>query len=616
MPFTASLNPALPILLLFLLLLPPFHAEQLAYDFCNATVPCADHLVCGMETSQQCPPGVSSCVCLPREDSTCADSTTCRDGERCVRFLTPPNSTSCMSCKTVNDFKNTEVFDQVVDRNPDTCTSFLGGYIRDPCGRPGDTPCVSPNACSKTLEGGDFRICSPGDEECTCGTFYRCKSSSDCPSGNRCVLQKNTSFCVGCRAAVLKNYIVVDQDESKCATESPAPPTGPYQGGYFGDLCTTKSTSSSESVVTKCQLELECVARVEPNEVCMPTSEICRCRVGRRIRACNVSDHCPRGERCIITINGSETFRQCGGCQSSDALVKEGHASFVDNGNTCIQFGYTATPSPSPISPSPTPSNSPKLPLPRGLTFDTCVGDERSICRGSRICNAGLTTRPCGRDDTDCRCSPTQTISCSMSDVCPGGERCIREDSEKNICVACTAVIKFEMETVDGNENCWKVNSEEPTSPLPVSSPSSSTVAPPAVVSPVASVASSSASASPSSGSSGDGVCVAVEHLAGLSSGDLTFAKHREAWVWCDVSGSCATGGHVVVWRGTAMRMRRYCDSVGGCIRRRMLVNSPRWRRRLRVESRTVGLKFTALAARWETALEEKMLATLVRLGA
>lgn len=64
------------------------------------------------------------------------------------------------------------------------------------------------------------------------------------------------------------------------------------------------------------------------------------------------------------------------------------------------------------------------------------------------------------------------------------------------------------------------------------------------------------------------------------------------------------------------MRMSEYCKMTGDCVKKDMMVNSPRWRRGLRVGSHTDGLEFTALAARWETTMEEHVLRALIRLGA
>lgn len=109
-------------------------------------------------------------------------------------------------------------------------------------------------------------------------------------------------------------------------------------------------------------------------------------------------------------------------------------------------------------------------------------------------------------------------------------------------------------------------------------------------------------------------VCVGVAHLQHLSSEELVYDRHRLARVLCDESGSCATPGHVVVYRGQPLMMRRYCDLVG-CDSRIGYVNTLRYKRGVTVASRTTALVFTAFAARYGSRVEEKVLAVLVRAG-
>lgn len=110
-------------------------------------------------------------------------------------------------------------------------------------------------------------------------------------------------------------------------------------------------------------------------------------------------------------------------------------------------------------------------------------------------------------------------------------------------------------------------------------------------------------------------VCVAAEALQHLPKSDLVFTEHVQADVLCDVSGSCATHGHVVVYEGRAMMMETYCKLHAECRAGSMLVNSPKLKRGLRVASKTKGLEFTAYAARYRTKAEEVVLRGLVRFG-
>lgn len=117
-------------------------------------------------------------------------------------------------------------------------------------------------------------------------------------------------------------------------------------------------------------------------------------------------------------------------------------------------------------------------------------------------------------------------------------------------------------------------------------------------------------------GNCGDAVCIAANMLTSFRADELVYDVHMRAQVLCDVSGSCATAGHMVVYKGETMMMESYCGLSGvTCTKHATVVNSPRMKRRLRVGSRTEGLEFTALAARFRTKMEERLLSGLVRMG-
>lgn len=110
-------------------------------------------------------------------------------------------------------------------------------------------------------------------------------------------------------------------------------------------------------------------------------------------------------------------------------------------------------------------------------------------------------------------------------------------------------------------------------------------------------------------------VCVDAGALQHMAREELVYDRHVRASVLCDVMGSCATAGHIVRFEGKAMMMKSYCELVGGCVGKRIYVNSPRYRRGLAVETKTKGLVYTAFAARYETRAEEKLLSTAVHVG-
>lgn len=109
-------------------------------------------------------------------------------------------------------------------------------------------------------------------------------------------------------------------------------------------------------------------------------------------------------------------------------------------------------------------------------------------------------------------------------------------------------------------------------------------------------------------------ICIDAEALRHMPREELVFSEHVMGRVLCDSEGSCATYGHIVVYHGRAMMMGTYCEMVG-CTGRAKHVNSPKYSRRRRVQSRTEGLEYTAFAARWETKVEERVLTAAVRIG-
>lgn len=109
-------------------------------------------------------------------------------------------------------------------------------------------------------------------------------------------------------------------------------------------------------------------------------------------------------------------------------------------------------------------------------------------------------------------------------------------------------------------------------------------------------------------------VCVDARALAHLPRDRLVFKRHAIARVLCDENDSCATGSHMVVFKGRAMRMRTYCEMTS-CTEAVMEVNNPRYDHGLRIKSKTNGLQYTVFAARYDTTVEESMIRMAVHLG-
>lgn len=202
-----------------------------------------------------------------------------------------------------------------------------------------------------------------------------------------------------------------------------------------------------------------------------------------------------------------------------------------------------------------------------GLTYDLCSSD--SDCKSPREC-IDIFGDPCSSPSAECNCIPKSGYQdCTSSSDCVSGEGCVTGIGGTASCASCDVVSNNEgiLSFVDDAETC-------------------------------------------------SAVCVSTIHLKHMKSSDLVFSEHRRAFVLCDSHGSCATPGHIVVYKSHAMTMRRYCKMMSEpCRQRVMLVNSPRMQYGLRVDSLTEGLEFTPLAAKYESTLEETVLKLLVHIG-
>ena len=233
----------------------------------------------------------------------------------------------------------------------------------------------------------------------------------------------------------------------------------------------------------------------------------------------------------------------------------------------------------------------------KGLTGESCRS--HLGCKSPRLCfvdkngsrqvcaeqGEGEVIRPQG-----CRCLPLRLFSCERTDQCVQGEKC-----SKNVCIAqqisvIPPVVLQSLQQGKGNES---VVFDDGNSTEQEGNEVADTQ--PGIVS--------------------DAVCIAVHHLGEMTKQDLVFDTHRLANVLCDASNSCATAGHIVVWKKQPMMMTSYCEIVG-CTTKVTLVNSPKWRIGKRVDSHTNHLSFSALSARYETSAEEQLMSLAIRAGA
>lgn len=292
-----------------------------------------------------------------------------------------------------------------------------------------------------------------------------------------------------------------------------------------------------------------------------------------------------------------------------------------------------------------------RRPTYEGYTFDPCAYHEDCISTNvtDRLCIRGDFTGPCSGGNP-CFCFPELLQICKTCEDCLEfpKETCANNyDAKKtddNFCVSTYVIWEGTLEEI----GCDSFPSYDPTpyylpSPTPVTNdddpgglvpessdaPEADPVDPPGG-SPIPSKAADSDEdnsggggdrPSGNEGSSDDDsrrpplICVDADALKHLHPSQLVYPEHRLASVLCDQHGNCATPGHMVVYQGTPMMMRLYCDNVpSGCSRRVKHVNSPRFQKGMRIPSKSSSLQFTSLAARWETHLEHYFLSMALRI--
>lgn len=281
-------------------------------------------------------------------------------------------------------------------------------------------------------------------------------------------------------------------------------------------------------------------------------------------------------------------------------------------------------------------SNSPP-PSGQGFTGDFCT--ETTDCQEGRICWTFFGAEcKLGSLENMCFCEPAnpEDFFCDCKTPCRSGEECVDGKAPvddlagiiSGVCVSSTVVSKEKFplyscsDQTDGEDDLDEpISTPEETEEGTASGELDEESSGPTVSSsdpkpyngtdatPVPTTAPSPPSPSPSAG-----VCIDAELLSHFKPHELVFENHPTARVLCDPSGSCATKGHIVHYNGSVMMMSSYCDVVG-CEEREMEVNSPRYRRGLKVESKSDGMRFTAFAARYETKTEEAVLSTAVHIG-
>lgn len=295
---------------------------------------------------------------------------------------------------------------------------------------------------------------------------------------------------------------------------------------------------------------------------------------GLTLEQCESASDCQGDRKCAEALQND--FNACAGrgtpcvcintiteCQKSDECqLGEVCGDYRDGSTFCMSPLYIGK------------DNQTTIARGEGLTMEPCESDVE--CKRPRTCKTEGET--CVLTDGDCVCEPQDgKEKCSNSSTCDEGEICANKVGESPICVSRTWVDRKDLWTAFPKES-KEAKAEITTVVIP------------------------------------GHLCIGAHLLRHLSRDELVFATDEVAEVLCDMQHSCATPGHMVVWRGMAMMMARYCDEAN-CVKQAMKVNSPRYRRGAVVESRTEGLVFSVLAARYGTRAEEMVLGAAIRIG-
>lgn len=428
----------------------------------------------------------------------------------------------------------------------------------------GDTACSVDVTCNAgTCVNQFFLPCSTADYLCSCSDINlpSCSTSSTCGTNNVCVnstLLDTSSTCLPCS---IYNTLI----------EFFPTAVSPIGDNPCADLPqTTLPCSSTQTCPTG-----TCVNSMLSD--CTKSDAFCRC-LDANVPVCSDSDACPNNNNCV-SFDSDDTPSVCVPCPYYNLALQLSPGSvFVEGKNNC---------------------NAPLSPLGLDGSLVTCRSD--SNCDVGSCVNTKL--EPCTTKNAACACFNNKMPLCSSSDNCEADSVCVTTGIENtpSLCLPCsyynlTTQVVPGVLSILGDERC-----DKNTASTEAGSGSNTD--------------SDDPEQSPDGSPEDDPVCVDSDLLSHLQLADLVFSQHRRASVLCDVNGSCATPGHIVLHKGNAMMMQSYCRRVSKCTTRVMHVNSPRMNGKIRVSTKTSDLSFTAFAARYQSTIEEAFLSTIVHAG-
>lgn len=563
----------------------PTFSPGLAWDFCSPDMPCETATLKCLITHGRfpCTQNDVSCQCWPKELTDCENPEDCSDGETCALYV-KDNVWRCVSCahlKLSNEWTEepSNRCQGVKDRKIPNYPPWTNGMRFDFC--QANVQCSDMLNC-KTK---DFRPCKRNQEEsCVClpptsANIKTCKNSLECSVGEACFRAERLPAAP--KMKVCASVTTMKRLTGKVKT--------------FGEPLSSIPDPGFGLSRDDCKFDWDCVAprRCRHRE---SVSDGCAGRQGCYCEAifqtiCSSDADCVQGERCANFV-GAKQLAICMSTQyiSRNPIVVPLALWNESRGVNIYDSGQQ-------------------------LTHESCQNDIdcKAPSKGSRVCrHITENIAQCdGRDGCFCRINGDE--SCNSSSACEeSGERCVVVTDTVNPVGKC--ISRNLVYDPFGNYTPREMISTSPGT-LPQDSEMNPEGSEEAVTSSESEGVDDEGDFVEPAQSPSSTVCIDSNALKHIRQSDLIFKESKWAHVLCDTDGNCATAGHIVVWQGTAMMMKSFCNFHARCRNRLMLVNSPRMQKGFRVVSRTRGFEFTALAARFEFVIEEIILSSLVHLG-
>lgn len=313
---------------------------------------------------------------------------------------------------------------------------------------------------------------------------------------------------------------------------------------------------------------------ISPNDDC--TAAKCRC-VPPQWKLCSSSDDCTAPETCAASDYSPFVCRAPPAVALSAYRIEDLRAGIAFAPATCP---FLALPSPSPTSSVPYLAPTPTVSASPVVSGSSCTYGDHESCPSPLLCVTLAVAGPrcCSSPLERCVCLDPFPTTCSSSETCSQGSLCVRVRLSAPYCLAQAAV-----DLID-NSQLVVLEREDIDTVM-------------------------------------SGVCIAAHHfssssqfLRNASLPRLLYEVDARANVLCDSSGSCATHGHMVLYRRRPMQMHEYCRQVG-CRLGMANVNSPMYTTGWRLNSNTKALQFTAFAATFGTSAEGFLLSLLICFG-